>query len=606
MKRLALVFLIACKSSTPTPPTTKPAQATDAALATRIETGLIPAVVVRGEDVRFSLEARMREYKINAVSVAVIDNYEVVWSKAYGLADAEAGTPATTQTTFLAGSISKSVNALGQLMAVADGLYTLDAPINDALESWKLPDNDLTRAKPVTLRMLLSHTGGTTVHGFRGYAPSEQVPTILQILDGKPPANSAPIRVDLAPGTKFRYSGGGTTITQLALGEKSKQPYPDVMAARVLGPLGMVDSSFDQVLSPARLAKAAVGYDAAGKQSDGKRFIYPEMAAAGLWTTPADLARFFAEVAKARAGKSKLVSQAIATQMTTKVTDVDEMNTDAVGLGVFLMNKNGAIYFGHGGSDIGFQADAMISLDGGHGVVIMTNSENGWRLFTEIERTVMAAYGWPGADAPVTRVALDAAQRAKLVGRYAADDAPLEILEKDGKLFGRVPFEGGAELVPTATDVLVNTDTGTELRLTAAGLEVRPRRGTPRSLVRSTSGHPLFLLEDGKPTEAVAALRATKNPKADEERINGLGYALLARDTKQAIAVFKLNVDAFPDSANAHDSLAEAYAKSGDKKSAIAEYERAALAVEKDPRIPVDAKATFKKRVEIEIAKLKQ
>jgi CubicO group peptidase (beta-lactamase class C family) len=138
----------------------------------RIEHGLAPPVQVRGEEVRWAIADRMREHRIPAVSIAVFDNYELQWSKAYGIADVETGQRATERTLFLAGSISKSVNALAALLAAADGTLSLDAPINNALESWKLPENELTRARPVTLRMLLSHSAGTTVHGFPAMSPA--------------------------------------------------------------------------------------------------------------------------------------------------------------------------------------------------------------------------------------------------------------------------------------------------------------------------------------------------------------------------------------------------------------------------------------------------
>jgi CubicO group peptidase (beta-lactamase class C family) len=603
LKQLLLVALVACKSGSGSstaalpPPTTKPAP------ALQIEAGLLPAVQVKGDDTRFSLEARMREYKIPAFSIAVFDNYEVVWAKAYGFADVESQRPANEQTTFLAGSISKSVNALGQLLAVEEGIMDLDAPINEALKRWKLPENDLTRAKPVSLYMLLSHTAGTTVHGFRGYAAREKVPTIEQILDGTPPANSAPIRVDLPPGSKFRYSGGGTTITQLALEERSKKPYAEVMAARVLAPLGMTSSSFEQELGAARLAHAAAGYGPDGAAIDGKRFVYPEMAAAGLWTTPTDLARFFIEIAKARAGKSKLVSEKLAKKMTTKVADAEPVG--GVALGVFLMERNSVEHFGHNGADAGFQAVAIASLDGGRGIVMMTNSENGHRLFQEVERTIFAAYEWPGADAPVVRFRLDGNVRLQFVGRYTADGVPFEIVERGNELHARTPFGEPAELIPTAPDKLIKVDDRTEIKLTANGLELHPSNRPPQLLVRGVSEHPLFLLEASKPDEAVAALKAMKDGKTEEARINQLGYALLGRDATKAIEVFKLNASAFPDSANAHDSLAEAYAKTGNKGAAITSFQRALATLPGDPRIPAADKAAFKTRIDAELAKLR-
>ncbi|HWU89297.1 MAG TPA: serine hydrolase domain-containing protein, partial [Kofleriaceae bacterium] len=481
MRHLACMLLgIAAACSGPKA-TTAPAGSSSAARIARIERGLLPAVEVRGEDHRRALVERMRELKIPAIAIAVFDRYELQWTKAYGLADAEAGAPATEDTVFLAGSISKSVNALAALKAVADGTLALDAPINDALTSWKLPDNELTRAAPVTLRRLLSHTAGTTVHGFPGYAAGAPLPTIVQILDGAPPANTPEIRVDLAPGTKFRYSGGGITIVQLALVDRTRRPYPDLLRDRVLAPVGMTRSTFAQQPPP---ATAAVGYGADGKPIPGKRNAYPEMAAAGLWTTPADLARFFLELGRARAGQSRLISRELATQMTTPVAEVEP--GASVGLGVFVTDRNGTKVFGHGGADAGFQADATASLDGGFGVVVMANSENGFQIFDEIERAVFAEYGWPGRDEPVVRVAIDP---ARLLGRYAYEGQPLEIAQ-GARLELRRPFTDPVELVPIAPDTVVALDDGTRYRLAADGgaLEAKhPRRGR-RTAARLADG----------------------------------------------------------------------------------------------------------------------
>jgi CubicO group peptidase (beta-lactamase class C family) len=593
-----VLALVACKS--PAAPSVPAGVASPAA---KIDVGLLPVVQIRGEEVRHPIETRMRELQIPAVSIAVFDDYQLVWAKAYGLADVETGARADERTTFLAGSISKSVNALGQLVAVERGLLSLDTPINDALTSWKLPDNELTRAKPVTLRMLLSHTAGTTVHGFLGYSAAETIPTIRQILDGQPPANSAPIRVDLAPGTRFRYSGGGTTISQLALTEKAKQPYPQILDELILRPLGMTSSSFEQTLTPARLQHAAVGYGTDGKVVTGKRFRYPEMAAAGLWTTPTDLGRFFLEITQARAGRSTRISKATAIEMTTKVIAIEDGPAEAVGMGVFLMTKKGAPYFGHGGSDIGFQADALASLESGRGIIVMANSENGHRLFPEIHRTVFAAFGWPGAELPIVRVALEPAARAKLVGRYLLAEAPFEILERGGKLIGRYPFTDGDELVPTSATTLIHTGNGGELRGTGDALALI--RNEKSTAVPRIADHALFLLEAGRFDAAVAALEEAKDPRKEEVRINALGYEVMGKDPARGAALLKINAVAFPDSANAHDSYGEALAKTGKIADAIASYERVLGTIDADPRIEPANKPLYKKRAEDELAKLR-
>src|SRR6185369_1366057 len=204
----------------------------------RIERGLLPAVLIKGAPA-WTIQERMKHYKVPGVSIAIIRDFKVEWAKAYGLKDVETNEPVTTETLFQAGSISKPVAAMVALKKVEQGKIALDENINNKLTSWKLPDNEFTAKRKVTLANLLSHTGGLTVHGFPGYAVGEKIPTLPQVLDGAPPANTAPVRVDIEPGTKHRYSGGGTTIAQLAIMDIEKKPYPQIARETVLGPLNM-------------------------------------------------------------------------------------------------------------------------------------------------------------------------------------------------------------------------------------------------------------------------------------------------------------------------------------------------------------------------------
>ncbi len=364
----------------------------------RVENGLEPAGAGGGAALRSSIAERMRALRVPALSVAVVVDYKIEWARAYGVADAATGEAATAETLFQAGSISKALNALATLSAAAEGALALDAPINDALTTWKLPDAGRAPDAPVTLRRLLSHTAGTTVHGFPGYVAGRPLPTLHQVLAGAPPATTPAVRVERRPGS-YRYSGGGTTVVQLALVERLGRPYPQILAERVLRPLGMAQSTFEQPLPPERLKRAAAGHGGDGRPIEGKRRVYPEMAAAGLWTTPSDLARFFVAVALARAGRPSPVPAAIAAQMTAGEAELGRGRK--AGLGVFLSELGGAGYFGHGGSDEGFRADAVMSLEGGRGVVVMANGERGDALVDEVRRAVFAAYGWaPEAEAP--------------------------------------------------------------------------------------------------------------------------------------------------------------------------------------------------------------
>jgi len=152
--------------------------------------------------------AQMRMRHIVGLSLAIIQNGKIVKARGYGVIGKNGGAPVTPTTLFQAGSISKSVAALGALHLVEQGKLFLDKDVNTQLTTWKLPENDLTRAQAVTLREILSHSAGLTVHGFPGYAVDAQRPTLVQVLDGEKPANTPAIRVDMLPGSKWRYSGG--------------------------------------------------------------------------------------------------------------------------------------------------------------------------------------------------------------------------------------------------------------------------------------------------------------------------------------------------------------------------------------------------------------
>ncbi|HEY1472201.1 MAG TPA: serine hydrolase [Candidatus Acidoferrum sp.] len=329
----------------------------------------------------------MEKFKVPALSIAVIDNFQIVWAKAYGVLAPDSKSPVTTKTLFQAGSISKPVAATAALHMVEQGKLALDENVNNKLKSWKVPDNEFTQTEKVTLRRLMSHTAGLTVHGFPGYDVDAPLPSIVQILNGEKPANTEPIRVDIVPGTKFRYSGGGVTIEQLLMTDVSGKPFPVLLRETVLDKIGMADSSYEQPLPPSRAAATAGGAYWDGKPVHGKWHIYPEMAAAGLWTTPTDLAHFAIEIALSKNGKShRVLSQKMTNTMLTPVLE-------EAGLGFFMDAQNPG-QFGHNGADEGFQALLTMNANTGKGLVIMADSDNGISVADFVLRRVATEYSW--------------------------------------------------------------------------------------------------------------------------------------------------------------------------------------------------------------------
>ncbi len=336
---------------------------------------------------RLSLAELMKAYNAPGLSVAVIENYKIVDVKAYGVIEAGSSAPVTTRTLFQAGSISKPVAATAALHLVEQGKLSLDEDVNQKLTTWKVPENEFTATQKVTLRRLMSHSAGLTVHGFPGYDVNDALPTIVQVLNGEKPANTESVRVDIVPGTKSRYSGGGVTIEQLLMTDVTGKPLPALMRETVLDKIGMTDSSYEQPLPPARAGMTAGGTRGDGKEIHGKWHIYPEMAAAGLWTTPTDLARFAIEIALSKQGKANhVLSQKMTQEMLTPVMD-------EVGLG-FFMEKDNPGQFGHNGADEGFQALLTMNADTGNGVAMMANSDNGISVMGAVLRRVAKEYGW--------------------------------------------------------------------------------------------------------------------------------------------------------------------------------------------------------------------
>lgn len=361
----------------------------------RVETQFPPIVLGHNRPpLETDLGQLMKLYKVPAVSVAVIDNFKIDWANGYGVTDAGGTNPVTTRTLFQAASISKPVVAAAALHLVQEGKLSLDDDVNRKLVSWKVPESEFTKQQKVTLRRLLSHSSGANIEsGFGGYDVNEPLPTLKQILDGEKPANNGPIRVGFVPGSRWQYSSGGFSIVQQLLIDVAGKSFPELMHELVLGKIGMTDSTFEQPLPRERAVLAASGTYPDGTTMHGKWHVYPEMAAAGLWTTPTDLANFLIEIALSKHGKSnRILSESMAEQMLTPQIDIGDSFGD-MGLGFFLYKKNPQ-QFAHGGEAWAFQAVVLMLGDDGKGAVIMTNADNGFYVADRLVTSIAREYGW--------------------------------------------------------------------------------------------------------------------------------------------------------------------------------------------------------------------
>lgn len=337
-----------------------------------------------------TVRERMAVHRVPSVAVAVISSGKIDWVNAYGAAD--------TASLFQTASLSKTANAIGVLRLAQKGTVNLDADIRTMLKRWRFPDSDLSRNRTITLAQLLSHTAGLSTSGFRGYQRSQPLPTLTQILNGEPPANSEPVRPLAAPGTQYSYSGGGTTLIRQILAESVSPNYDSLMTAVVLRPMGMKRSTFAQPL-PTTVKNVMKGYDAKGKEVPGGWNVYPELAPDGLWSTAGDIARMIVGIQRSLRGeRGAVLDRRMAERMTTVVPPSGES-----GLGVFVTKKGADRYFYHTGANAGYRSTYYGSLTNGNGVVVLTNSDNGQPLIDEIVARVAAVYGWKEFNSPIVK-----------------------------------------------------------------------------------------------------------------------------------------------------------------------------------------------------------
>ncbi len=419
-----------------------------AARMRRVEGAIIPLGTRPSENATgVSLTERMAVYSVPGMSIALIHNGEVAFARGYGTRDAGTRTAdlVTPETLFQAASISKPVTVVGALRLVEQGILDLDADVNDYLTAWKVPPGGAWQPR-LTLRQLASHSAGLTVHGFPGYPRDAAQPTLVQVLDGLPPTNTPPIRVDTVPGTQFRYSGGGTSIMQQLLMDVTGTPFPDLMRALVLDPLGMTASGYLQPLPESRWHEAATGHRTGGGPVAGRWHVYPEMAAAGLWTTPSDLARLAIAIQRAFAGEpDRILSHTMAREVLTP--QIARETGGHLGLGFMLSGSEERRRFGHSGGNEGFRCLLTAYREGGFGAVVMTNSDEGMPLIEEIFNAIAREFDWPGylpvrpppiAVAPTT---LD-----RYTGIYALRPGFLLAVTRDG---------GGLSVQPTGQSPLI-------------------------------------------------------------------------------------------------------------------------------------------------------
>lgn len=446
---IACLLLVAITASIP-----MPSGAVPVGRPVPFEGALRRTVAIEGAvDQRFELTDRMAHYRVPGVSIAVIEDCRIVDARGFGL-KTWGGDPVASETLFQAGSISKSVTAVGALRLVEQGKLALDQDVRLQLKSWTYGNTKT----PITLRHLLAHTAGTNVAGMKGYMPGAPLPSIGQILAGQAPANTPAIVAQGDPGSRWGYSGGGYVVTQAMMSEATGQEFAPLMEQLVLKPLAMTSSGFEQPLPDARSGAAAQGTNTDGSLLPGKWRIYPEMGAAGLWTTPTDLGRFAIGVAQSVRGEDgAILDKNSAGQLMAR-------GLGNWGLGVDLGPADSGRQISHTGKTIGYTSMFIIYPDTCQGAAVMTNGYDGGWLINELLRAIGDTYGWPARlEAPaLATIPLTDDIANRFIGNYRLKDFPAERFSisrsANGELSWARDGHVGRTLLPQSADKLFSPD----------------------------------------------------------------------------------------------------------------------------------------------------
>lgn len=426
-----------------------------------IENGLLPPILVKGEAINtYNIINRMKYHNIPGVSIAVIKDGGLLWTKGYGKLNATKDDMVNTETLFQAASISKAFTALGVLKLVEQGKLDLDTNANAYLKDWQIQNNEFTKTEKVTLRRIMSHTAGLNVHGFDGYAQSDNFPSTIEVLNGA--GNSQSVAVERIPGTEWNYSGGGYVILQKVIEDVTGRKFGEFMDTEILKPLKMTNSTFEQPLNGKNYKNIAIGHNNNGKPIAGGWHNYPEQGAGGLWTTPSELAKYCIDIQQILAGKQN--------GLLSKET-IDLMLKEGLanwGLGVFVDGSGNSLHFGHEGSNYGYNSDFIAFPNKKEGVIIMTNG-NTTTLVNEILRSTSKHYNWKTHNQRVIEVKeFSEDELKKFIGHYLWSDRPnsnwtVEVVLENRKLHFVAADFPTSILTPYAISKFIDLESSVEV-----------------------------------------------------------------------------------------------------------------------------------------------
>jgi len=539
-----------------------------------VENGLLPGISFSGvEQQGYNILERMHHYNVPAISIAVIDDGKIVWSKAFGNKEVGTDKKISEESIFQMGSVGKMIAAVTILSLVNKDILNLDEDVNEYLKSWKIPGYEIDKEAKITLRQLLSHTAGVSGRDSCPFRHELPLPTLTGYLKSKN------VKIIRKPGEEFYYSGTGYVIVEQIIEDVTGKEYKEVAKEEVLKPLGMRNTYFQNILPDTLLKRAAFSHHEDGTLYNEKYPIHPCYAPGTCnWSTAEDLAKLFIELQKSYYGKSnKILPQSLTKVMMTN-------KSLQYGLGIKLINNNSNTFIGHSGDFYGFHACLFGYLESNKGIVVMTNGDNGVLLYNEIIRSVANNYNWPGCKQEiVSNPVVDKHDLKKLCGFYYLPERlnVLNIYERNNKLYCDVLGETGNELLQISSNKFYdkNTDGFIIFNIDSYGTVENVEYRRIGVYFEGTLLPGFDLLNTDRFEEGIAKIYKAKDEfsqrKYFENIFNSIGYKFLREGKLQhAISVFELAVTIYPLSSNLYDSLGEAYMKSANKEMAIKNYEK--------------------------------
>ena len=531
----------------------------------------------------------MSQYNLKGLSVAVFENYKIIWTNQWGIKAAGSEEKNDQNTAFSTASISKPITAIVCAILEEKGLINLDDPIENYLKRWKLPKSNFTKDSNVTWKQLLSHTAGTSQGGFEDYYEGDSIPTIVESLQGKLlPRSKKPLEFLFISGTNWEYSGGGYVIIQCALEDHFKKPLAQIVKENLIDPLQLQNSTMIQPNENVFLTNIAKVHNSKGEVIKTGIPITPQVAPSGLWSTPTDLALIAIEMQKALLGKdNRVISNAVA----KKVTDIVTMNGPrgwsygwqrSIGLGNLE-------WFSHDGSNTGTGGDLLATMKNGNGIAILANGDKPNRLpvMNYIENEIINKLGWNKVINETSKQQIPPLLKEKIIGYYTEilygydRLGPSKIFEENGTLYlissylkditssekSKMYYFGNSTFKVDNYPNLIRFDLNKKNEL--EGITISCPIYTSKKLelnlnqIRTPQTELIELFSENNFEAATILFKKLKLKNLDfnfEESLNNLGYYFYnEKQIDLSIQIFTLNCSEYPKSANTYDSLGEIY-----------------------------------------------